>query len=53
MIEKIDTSMMAEDIGKSPMGLRYKVKRPLNNIETVCIEKINEIVDRFNEVFPL
>lgn len=34
-------------------GLDCPIIRPMNSIEKEVVSKINEIVERFNEVFPL
>jgi hypothetical protein len=51
-MEKISIDVVKVE-GISPMGLKYHTKRPLNNFEQEVKDKINELVDKFNEVFPL
>jgi len=53
MIEKIDASYV-EIESVSHLGFKkYTTKRSLNNIEKDIVNKVNELVDKFNEVFPL
>lgn len=52
MIDRIDTDSVKEK-SQSPQGIKYRIKRPLNDFEVEVRDKINELVDKFNEVFPL
>lgn len=52
LIDRIETNT-ATDSGQSPQGIKYRVKRPLNNFEIEVRDKINEIVDKFNQLFPI
>lgn len=50
MIKPIETKTISEK-GKSPQGISYRVKRPLNDFEIEIRDKVNELINKFNECF--